>query len=164
MNSKHWSCDNLPVREYEIDDSILRRTFPRQFMTFHRLFPVLCSDSGDCVNIRENLLYFFSLNCWDVFLWGQDSCLPHPGWKITFPLGNNEGKEKVAKNQRENETSRCLYWIGPYFCLTSLGKWEFAQNKPWQDEIKHCFTVPHLTYSDWSKIPKILCHSNGKSQ
>ena len=147
MNSEQWSWDNLPGGDYERNNNFWEKLSQGSVMTVHT-FQVLCSNSRDCVNVMETLLYFSSPSCWDIFLSGQDSCLPCAGWKITIPQRNaEEGKEKVVKNQMADWRSRCLCWIGPYFCLTSLGKPGFTQIKVWQDEIKHCFTVPHLTCS-----------------
>ena len=98
------------VRINEVSNSILR-PFLRQYCDLSADY-ILCPNSGDCANIRETLAHCSSPSCWCAFFWGgkEDSCLPFPGWKITFPQGSDdEGKEKVTRNQRADGSFRCLY-------------------------------------------------------
>lgn len=139
---QNTSWDNLRGRDCEAKDRILR-PFPGQCMTFDTLPGSLLGFRALCDYQGVSTVFF------QPALLGRDSCLPHPGWEITFPHGNGEeGKVEVARNRRADESSSCLCWIGPGFCLTSSRKWGFAQIKLWQDEIKRCFTVPHVTCSD----------------
>lgn len=103
------------VRMNEVSESILR-PFLRQYCelsTDH----ILCPNSGDCGH-QGTLAHCSSPSCSCAFLWGgeEDSCLPFPGWKIAFPQGSDdEGKEKVTRNQRADGSSRCFCSIGPRF-------------------------------------------------
>lgn len=150
MNSKHSSWDHLPGREYEMGDSLSKRTFLRQCCNISPVPSSFSVQIPGIVWISGRLYYTWPTGvlCF-VCVWREAGAgfLP-PLHGISFLRENgDEGKEKIAKNQRADESSRCLCWIGPHFCLTSSGKWEFAQIKLWQDEIKLCFTTPHLTCS-----------------
>ena len=126
----HYSCHLTWMNEFrtlkvrwlssvmisEVSDSILR-TFLKQCCDLSTDSATFSAWVLGIVWISGKLWYAFPAQAAGVLSCrGQDSWLPYPGWKITLPRGNDdEGKEKVAENQRADESSRCLYWIGPHF-------------------------------------------------